>query len=281
MQTTPNPDAVAQTYGRIVIIGFGSMGSAVFDGVMGIPGISAADVAVCDHKVADGWRGETLGCAGYTSVSEALEKHGCDVAILCVRPGDAAGVAAELADYAPETRPVLISIMSGVSNARLAELFGSAFDVVRVMPNTPLAVGCGMTLVSEDAPAGERGVELARSIFDCTGSAVVIPESLFDIGMALSGCGPAYFELIADALARAGVRHGLSRAVSDQLVQHTMLGTAKLLIDTQVHPQRAIDAVCTPGGTTIAGVETMEAEGLRTALAYGVTAAVERAKGQS
>lgn len=277
------PDAgLAAELGRVLVVGAGSMGSAIISGLLGIPGFKAGSLVVCDHhqdRLAD--LAQRFGCATFSSAAEAAQTLAPDTVILAVRPGNALELARRLEGAAPSGQPLLVSIMSGVSNARLTELFGSWSRVVRVMPNTPLAVGAGMTLVSADAPAGPEAVALAVRVFAAMGDALALPEALFDEGAALSGCGPAYFELVVDALARAGVRHGLSRAVAQRLANQTMLGTATLLARTGKHPQVAIDEVTTPGGTTIAGVQTMEALGLRTALDEGVSAAVERAKGQA
>ncbi len=277
-----SPDtSLTQRLGRMLVIGAGAMGSAIVSGLVANPEIDPDAITVANPGV--GKRRALEERYGLTTVADAageLSSTEYGTVFLSIRPGDAPALAAAISAVGVKGHPLLISIMSGVTNVRLGELFGASMGVVRVMPNTPLAVGAGMTLVAQDAPAGADAVQLACDVFSGMGDALAIPESLFDAGAALSGCGPAYFELVIDALARAGVRHGISRADADRLANQTMLGTALLLRDTGKHPQQAIDEVTTPGGTTIAAIETMEAHGLRTALAMGLTAAIDRAKEQ-
>jgi pyrroline-5-carboxylate reductase len=276
------PDtSLRKRLGRMLVIGAGAMGSAVISGLVSNPEVDSTAITVANsgaqkRRVME----ERYGLATVADAAGELSSTEYATVFIAVRPGDAPRLADEMAATGVKGRPLLVSIMSGVSDSRLVELFGSSMDVIRVMPNTPLSVGAGMTLVAQDASAGVDAVQLACDVFSGMGDALAIPESLFDAGAALSGCGPAYFELVVDALARAGVRHGISRTDADRLANQTMLGTALLLKDTGKHPQQAIDEVTTPGGTTIAAIETMEALGLRSALAMGLTAAVNRAKEQ-
>lgn len=273
-------EGLAGRIGRVLVVGAGSMGGAIIRGLLGIPGMPPQSVAVADHHEDRLARLAERGCPTYPDAAAALAAGRADVVVLAIRPQGAEALAASLAASTVPGRPLLVSILSGVATTRLVELFGNAFEVVRAMPNTPMAVGVGMTLVASDAPAGPEAVSLAVDVFNAMGSAVAIPESLFDAGAAISGCGPAYFELIVDSLARAGVRHGLSRDVAQQLANGTMLGTAVLLAQTGKHPQAAIDEVTTPGGTTIAALEAMQEAGIVTAISKGVTAAVRRAEGE-
>jgi pyrroline-5-carboxylate reductase len=135
-----------------------------------------------------------------------------------------------------------------------------------------------MAVVSGGSNATSDQVETVRAMFGSIGEALVLDERYQDAATAISGSGPAYFALVVDSLARAGVRHGLTRAVAERLAVQTMRGTAALIDQTGQHPQAVIDAVASPGGTTIAALEAMQREGLPTALADGVAAAVKRSK---
>jgi len=146
------------------------------------------------------------------------------------------------------------------------------------MPNTPALVGAGMALVSGGSEATSDQIDLVWGLFRSIGECVVIDERYQDAGTAISGSGPAYFALVVDAMARAGVAQGLTREVAQQLAVQTMLGTARLLAETGTHPEALIDGVASPGGTTIAALERLEARGVRAAFAEAVAAAVRRSK---
>jgi pyrroline-5-carboxylate reductase len=173
---------------------------------------------------------------------------------------------------------LVVSIAAGISIARLESLLPAGTPVVRVMPNTPAMVGAGMSVVSGGSEANAEQVDLVRALFDELGDAVVLDERFQDAAGAISGCGPAYVALFVDALSRAGVRHGLSRDVAQHLAVQTLAGTAKLIEVTGQHPEQLVDAVTSPGGTTIAALEVLEARGFRAALADAVTAAVARSR---
>jgi pyrroline-5-carboxylate reductase len=135
-----------------------------------------------------------------------------------------------------------------------------------------------MSIVSGGANADARDVETVASLFGAVGDVVVLPEELIDACTAISGCGPAYMALFVDALAEAGVQEGLTREIAERLALQTMRGTVRLIEETGQSPVQVIDAVCSPGGSTIAAVTEMEARGLRAAIESGVHAAVLRSR---
>jgi pyrroline-5-carboxylate reductase len=146
------------------------------------------------------------------------------------------------------------------------------------MPNTPAMVGAGMAVVSGGGEAGAEQVETVRALFAKLGAAIAIDERHQNAATAISGSGPAYFALVVDALARAGVAAGLPRTVSQSLAIQTMRGTAELLDATGQHPEALIDGVASPGGTTISAINALEANGVRAAFGEAVRAAVGRAE---
>jgi pyrroline-5-carboxylate reductase len=146
------------------------------------------------------------------------------------------------------------------------------------MPNTPALVGAGATALARGAHATEADLEQARALFQAVGIAVVVEEHLLDAVTGLSGSGPAFVFLAIEALADGGVKVGLARPVAMQLAAQTVLGSAKLVLETGEHPGRLKDQVTSPGGTAIAGVHALEEGGLRAALIAGVEAATVRSK---
>jgi pyrroline-5-carboxylate reductase len=146
------------------------------------------------------------------------------------------------------------------------------------MPNTPALVGAGATAIAGGGHATEADLEIARKIFEAVGKCVVLDEEQLDAVTGLSGSGPAYVFLIIEALSDAGVKMGLSRYNALALAAQTVLGSAKLLIETNEHPGRLKDMVTSPGGTAIAGIATLEAGGLRTTLINAVEAATRRSR---
>jgi pyrroline-5-carboxylate reductase len=173
---------------------------------------------------------------------------------------------------------LVISVAAGVSIAAIERHLPSATRVARAMPNTAALVGAAATAVSRGAHATDEDLDLARFIFDAVGMTIVLDESQLDAVTGLSGSGPAYVFLILEALADAGVKVGLSRRDALRLAAQTMMGSAKLLLETDLHPGQLKDMVTSPGGTAIAGLHTLEAGGLRTTLMNAVEAATNRAR---
>ena len=177
----------------------------------------------------------------------------------------------------PNANSTVISILAGVTIAKLEQAF-SQQPVIRVMPNTPATVGQGMTAIAAGTNARPEHVERAKSIFDAVGDVVEVPESSMDAVTGLSGSGPAFVALTIEALADGGVASGLPRAIALQLAIQTVLGTATLIKETELHPGILKDRVTSPGGTTIAGVAKLESLGFRSALIEAVKTATERSQ---
>lgn len=261
--------------GRLAIVGGGGMGEAIAKGLLDSGALQLDNLVIAEPS--ERRRVELEAGHGITCVAQGSEAvSGTDIVILAVKPQVIDSVVESLAMRLGGV--LVVSIAAGVTTARLESLLPLGTAVVRVMPNTPAMVGEGMSVVSGGAEATGEHVDLVRALFAEIGKAVVIEERYQDAATAISGCGPAYVALMVDALARAGVRHGLARAVAQELAVQTVRGTAGLLDATGQHPEQLIDNVTSPGGTTIAGLEALEALGFRTALAEAVTASVERAK---
>jgi len=251
------------------------MGEAIAAGLLAAGAVGPSQVIVAEPL--ESRRRELAAAHGVQVVATGIEAvREADLVILAVKPQVLDEVVRSLAGSLDKV--VVVSIAAGVSCARLESLLPQGTVVIRVMPNTPALVGAGMAIVSGGTEADDSAVELVRSLFASIGEVIVLDERYQDAGTAISGSGPAYFALIVDALARAGVAQGLSRDVSQALAVQTMLGTARMLADTGMHPEALVDGVASPGGTTIAALGALEAGGVRAAFADAVAAAVRRAK---
>jgi len=260
--------------GALTVVGGGRMGEAIVAGLLKSGVISAGSITIAEPNAE---RCEMLAASlGVTCVSGAEQALPTDVALIAVKPQIAAAVLTGLSAALAET--LVVSIVAGFSCARLESLLPAGAAVVRVMPNTPAMVGEGMAVISGGSDATDEEVDLVRALFAQIGRAVVVEERYQNVATAISGSGPAYFALVVDSLARAGVGEGLSREVAQSLAIQTMRGTALLLEKTGQHPEALIEGVSSPGGTTIAALQRLEASGLRAAFADAVAANIRRAE---
>lgn len=251
------------------------MASALARGVVQSGAVAAQDVVVSDavkgvaEKLA-----ESLGGQAVASNQELLEK--VDAVVLCVKPGDA--VSALKSVQAEAAGKLVISIVAGLTLAKLQEAAGTGARIIRVMPNTPALIQRGASAYSLGATATEADGAFAEKLLGAVGEVVKVKEELLDVVTGLSGSGPAYVYLVVEALADAGVLMGLPRDLSLKLAAQTVAGSAEMVLQTGKHPAALRDEVTSPGGTTIAGLEAMEAKGVRSALWSAVRAATERAR---
>jgi pyrroline-5-carboxylate reductase len=261
--------------GRIAVVGGGRMGESIIKGLLDA-GVATADTFVVVEP--DAGRRDALALAyGIECTRDAAQAlTGASVVLLAVKPQVISQVVSELSPHVGDS--LVISIAAGISCARLESVLGTGARVVRVMPNTPAMVGSGMSVVSGGSEAARADVALAVELFGAIGEAIALDECYQDAATAISGSGPAYVALFVDALARAGVRQGLSRDVAELLAKRTLTGTVDLLDGTGMHPEQLVDGVSSPGGTTIAAIEALEAGGFRSAVSAAVAAAVKRAK---
>jgi pyrroline-5-carboxylate reductase len=198
-----------------------------------------------------------------------------DVIVLAVKPQSMASVLAEIAPMlAP--RHLVVSIAAGVSIDTMARALGESTRLIRVMPNTPALLGEGASAFALGPAATEADAEAVRIFLESVGRAARVPESQLDAVTGLSGSGPAFVYMIVEALSDGGVRAGLPRDVATTLAAQTVLGAAKMVLETGLHPGTLKDQVTSPGGTTIAGVQVLERAALRGALIDAVEAAARR-----
>ena len=219
---------------------------------------------------------EELGCS--VALDNAAVAQSADFIFLGVKPQMMEGMLAEIAPVlaARETPFVLVTMAAGLTIAAIQAMAGGAYPVIRIMPNTPCAIGEGMTLytcgeaVSADAEK--------RFLADMAGAGrfSALAEHLMDAGTCVSGCGPAFVDLFIEALADGGVACGLPRAQAMELAAQTVAGSARLVLESGQHPGALKDAVCSPGGSTIQGVRALEQRAFRSAVMEAVLAAHEK-----
>lgn len=201
-----------------------------------------------------------------------------DLLLLAIKPQVFEEVVKELeAQDHHDSKPLIISILAGVTLERLEKAFPHQ-PVIRAMPNNPATVGAGITAIVPSQKVSPSYLSLAKSILAAVGEVVEVSESLMDGITGLSGSGPAFVAMMVEALADGGVASGLPRQLANQLALQTLLGTATLLKESQLHPAQLKDRVTSPGGTTIAGVAQLEKSGFRSAIIEAVKAAYLRSQ---
>jgi pyrroline-5-carboxylate reductase len=281
---------------RIAIIGGGSIGEALLSGLLRA-GRQAKDLAVSEKDPTRAkYLSETYSVL-LTSPADAAENAA--YIIVAVKPADVESVVAEISEAVARAdndsdEQVIVSVAAGVSTHFYESKLPAGSPVIRVMPNAPMVVGGGVSALSRGSFATVEQLKDVSSIFDAVGGVLVVPESQLDAVTAVSGSGPAYFFLMAEALVDAGVAVGLSRPVATELVSQTMAGSAAMLLDRlddqpssgdaakgitmDTSPAQLRATVTSPGGTTAAGLRELERGGLRSAVADAVLAAKTRSE---
>jgi pyrroline-5-carboxylate reductase len=198
-----------------------------------------------------------------------------DILILSVEPQDLDEVLVDIRSSLREDC-LIVSVAAGYPLARVAAHLNSERQIVRAMPNTPSSILAGVTALSFGAHVSDLHRAVAKTIFEAVGKVVVLEETLMDAVTGLSGSGPAYIYVMIEALADGGVRMGLPRQVAEMLAAQTVLGSARMLLESGEHPGRLKDRITSPAGTTIAGIEQLEAGRFRATLISAVEAATNR-----
>lgn len=201
----------------------------------------------------------------------------CDFIFIGVKPKDLKGLFAELTPILPEdVRPTWVSMAVGTSLATLATLTPAGQSWIRIMPNTPIELGQGFTAYAFGSDVSEDRCKAFTQLLEGTGQAIEIPESHFDIVSAIAGSGPAFIYLLIEAMTDAGIYHGLKGADAQAMVLQTLIGAAQMVRDKAVHPAILKSQVTSPGGTTVAGLASLEKNAFRSAILEAITATVEK-----
>lgn len=255
---------------EIGFLGGGHMGYAILKGGLAAGLWSPSSILVVDHDAACRARAESLGCV----VNEHAESLlGVPVLVCCVRPQDFPAAAASIGASRCQ---LVISVMAGVESQTIADAFGAGSRVIRAMPNAPAGIGHGMTAIAQGVDATEDDAHYADRMFAGVGRTVHVDESAMCAVTAVSGSGPAWVYLLAEAMRTEAISLGLSEATADTLIRGTVEGAAAMLASSALSPGALCDAVTTPGGTTEAGLAAMRAAGMVEAVRAGVAAACRR-----
>ncbi len=261
--------------GTVGFIGTGNMAEALIRGLLHAGVAGKEQTLGSDPR--EERRTELSERYGIRVVADNLEvARQAETLVLSVKPQVMANVLDQVGSQI-HPHALVISIAAGIPLAAIEARLPQA-RVIRTMPNTPALVDAGATAIAAGGHATEADLQSAKKIFDSIGTTVILEETQMDAVTGLSGSGPAYIFLIIEALSDAGVKMGLSRYNAQALAAQTVLGSAKLLLETNEHPGRLKDMVTSPGGTAIAGLHTLEAGGLRTTLMNAVEAATTRSR---
>jgi pyrroline-5-carboxylate reductase len=261
---------------KVAIIGGGKMGSIIAQGLIAHKIIPAKDIIVTDIDAA---RLDCLHSSLKLKVSHNNEKaaKSADIIILAVKPQNMAAALKEVSSAVDKSK-IVISIAAGITTNFIEKSLIKGVRVLRVMPNTPALVGEGAAAVAKGSCAKKSDVQLAHVIFNAVGISVEVEEALIDAVTGLSGSGPAYCFLIIEALIDAGEKMGLPRDLAAKLAMQTMLGSARLCLQSDKHPAQLREMVTSPGGTTVAGLKALEEGKIRATILSAVEAATKRSK---
>ena len=261
---------------RVAILGAGTIGEALIAGLLSA-GWRAPEEIVATGRREDRLAGlaERFGISTTLSNGEAVA--GAALVVIAVKPQDFEVLLGEIGGLLDPAQTVL-SVAAAIPTAMIEQLIAPGVPVVRAMPNAPATVHEGIAGLCAGAHAGDEHLSIAEDVLSHLGAVVRVPEPAMDAVTAVSGSGPAYFALLAEAMVEAGILLGLSRDVTTRLVVQTMLGTAKLLRDEHIHPVELREAVTSPGGTTIRAIRELERAGVRAAFLNAIQAAMERSQ---
>lgn len=260
---------------KTAFIGGGNMASAFIGGMLNA-GYNPQDIILSepDENKRDAWRSRGV---AVTKDNLEAENFG-DIVVFAVKPNIIRTVASQIKGCADK---IYISIAAGISLEFLEDKIGSDKKIVRAMPNTPAQVGCGMTVICPNKNLTDTDVETVKNFLSAVGDVLVMPEKNMSIATALHGSSPAYVYMFIDAMADAGVSYGLTKKEALMLAAKAVEGSAKMVLETGVHPEQLKDNVCSPGGTTIAAVCELEKDSFRSTVQNAVRACVDKANEMS
>ena len=260
----------------IGFIGGGNMASAMIGGILK-SGLAAKEQIIATAKTTKTTDSlsERFGISASTDNTAAAKQS--DILFLAVKPYLVEEIIVEIKDYVrPET--LIISIAAGQTLEKIEHVFEKNIKLVRAMPNTPALVGEAMSALCSNQNVTEDDLSDAKAIFNSFGKCEVVPESMMDTVIGVSGSSPAYVYMFIEAMADAAVADGMTRAQSYKFAAQAVLGAAKMVLETETHPGALKDAVCSPGGTTIEAVAMLEQLGLRSTVINAQRACVQKSR---
>ena len=257
---------------KLGFIGAGTMGTAIIKGILDQEFLKPQDLYISRKRPE---LSGNLAAQGVNVMPDNISLvQAVDCVVFAVKPVYLPQVIDEI--YKDLENKVIISIVAGWTYDMLKRALPESSRFIRVMPNTPLAVGEGMSLISSRYTCSEDEFSFTRRIFEAAGKVAVVEDHVFTPANGISGCGPAFVYEFIEALADGGVRYGVPRALAYELASQTLIGAAKMVLETGEHPGKLKDAVCSPGGTTIEGIFALEKGGMRAAVMEAVSATVEK-----
>lgn len=258
---------------KAAIIGCGNMGYALLCGIIKTKKYDPADITVSDKSEFCLNRAAKLGVSTADNPESAVS--GADLIILAVKPKDLESLATSISGSISGDA-VIASIIAGKTISTLKSHFGSRAKIIRIMPNTPALVGEGMSGVCADENVSEGELDNMIEILSGFGRAKAVDESLMDAVTGISGSGPAYAFMFIDGLAKAGVNNGMTPEDAKVFAAQTVLGAAKMVLESEVSPEQLKINVCSPGGTTVEAVKVFEERGLYKIIDDAVKACIDK-----
>ena len=259
---------------KVGFIGAGNMASAMIGGILNSKLLSPSNI------IASAKTDKTLDSIkekyeiNTTKDSVSLVKE-CDIVVVAVKPNVYEEVLKQIKDYIGNEK-IIVTIAAGVTIKSVEDIIGNDKKIIRTMPNTPALVNCGMSSLSPNKNICEQDINAVKTIFDSFGKSQIVEESLIDVVIGASGSSPAYAFMFIEAMADCAVSYGMKREMAYEFCAQSLMGAAKMVLETKKHPGELKDMVCSPGGTTIEAVKTLEIEGMRSAVIKGMTACIEK-----
>ncbi len=256
---------------KIGLIGAGNMATALLCGMLDSGIVCENNVMISDQNTEklSNWQERGV----LTTTDNRTVEDFADIIIFAVKPKIMEVVLAQMEGVQSK---IYVSIAAGVTVAFLESKLGFNKKIVRTMPNTPSQVGCGMTVVTPNQNLTDDETKMVLSLLDSVGKTLILPEHELEIATAIHGSSPAYIYMMIDAMADAGVRYGLTKENALLLAAKAVEGSAKMVMETGVHPEELKDRVCSPGGTTIAAVCELERTGFRNSIQSAIDACIKR-----
>jgi len=260
---------------QLGVIGAGNMAEAILRGAIGAAFLRAEQIVACE--VSEDRRRQVAEKIGVLCLADNRRAAACPRILLAVKPQVVGAVLEEIAS-AVRPEATVISIAAGIGTARIDAGLGGRGRIVRVMPNTPMLVGCGMSAIAAGPRAAGDELDWTEKLFAAGGRTVRLAETMMDAVTAVSGSGPAYFFYLIEAMTDAGVQEGLPADVAAMLATQTCLGAARLLMETNLSARELRRRVTSPGGTTQRAIDTLQAAGTRGTLLRAVRDAAQRSR---
>lgn len=261
---------------KLGFIGGGNMASAIMSGLLNSGYTDGKNIYISDrdeNKIQK-WKEFGVNLSNNTEVV-----INSDIVILAVKPNVLPVVLSEIKNYVDNQ--IIVSIAAGTKIETIEKIIGEDKKIVRVMPNTPAQVGCGMAVISPNNNVKTENVSDVCGIFNAVGSVVVLDEKYINAATALHGSSPAYIYMLIDAMADSGVKYGIPKDISLMLAAKAVEGSAKMVSETKIHPSELCDKVCSPGGTTIEAVCELERLGFKATVQQAIDACVNKAEEMS